>query len=425
MNKSNKLLIVLLILNLDLVRAQVLEFSEPTPIDILNSEAEDISPLVSPDGKTLYFVRSFFKGNTGGELAGMDIWVSQKDSLGQWQEPSNKVPRWNNYENNVVVGIRADSKVVYMLNSYNRGNGIAFTKLLNGKWIKPELLEFSWLKKKEFVGYYMHPDFDVLLISMKGDDTEGMEDLYISVRDSLFNWSKPINLGRTINTDGFEISPFLSADKQRLYFASNGHGGFGDADIFMSERLYDNWTVWSKPVNLGNEINSKNFDAYFSIGNDSTIYFASNKGEGLSNIYSARIKLQRKNILKDSINAILNEADSILNSLEIFNDDRNQKIYVSFNRNEVELTDVMSENIKNLFSSVNQEKVIAVVLRGFTSEYVNNNLNLKLIKKRIDVINDYLLKLGVRKSIINRKTTVSSVGDSLHQNDVEIRIILK
>jgi hypothetical protein len=96
-------------------------------------------------------------------------------------------------------------------------------------------------------------------------------------------------MGTTINTKGFEISPFLSADKKRLYFTSSGHGGEGDGDIFYSERLYNSWETWSMPVNLGKAVNSKTFDAYFSIYGDSIAYFASNRDGKFADLYQVEV----------------------------------------------------------------------------------------------------------------------------------------
>ena len=138
----------------------------------------------------------------------------------------------------------------------------------------------------------------------------GEEDIYISLKDSTDNWSEPLNLGASINTEGFEISPFLSADKKRLYFSSNGRSGFGDADIYFTERLYDSWTVWSQPKNLGSEINSPKFDSYFSIYGDSVGVFSSNRDSEFADIYRVKINIKKSDPLsfKDLIN-YLSEAE--------------------------------------------------------------------------------------------------------------------
>ena len=128
-----------------------------------------------------------------------------------------------------------------------------------------------------------------MIFSMKAEDTRGEEDLYFSVKSSTGQWSVPKNMGATLNTRGYEISPYLSDDKKRLYFASNGHEGEGDADIFYSERLYNSWETWSLPVNLGKAVNSNKFDAYFSIYGDSVAYFASNRDGRYADIYQIEV----------------------------------------------------------------------------------------------------------------------------------------
>jgi hypothetical protein len=399
MNKLKNIALALIVLPLSLepVHAQVMEFAEPAPLSILNSEAEELSPLVSADGKTLYFVRGFHKDNVGGELAGMDIWVSQKDSLGKWQKPTNDIRKWNNYENNAVIGVREDNSVVYLLNSYNRGKGIAFTKQINGKWISPELLPLKWQENKEFVGYYMHPDFNVLLISMKGDDSEGMEDLYVSVKDSLWNWSTPIHLGPTVNTEGFEISPFLSQDKQRLYFASNGHGGFGGADIFVTQRLYDNWTVWSKPINLGEKINSDKFDAYFSIGRDSTVYFSSNRSGELSNIYVSELKGLKKGENQEYAEQLIAEARQLLEELR--GEDQSREYFIDFFPESAEIQSSSKQKLNDLIKFLNYQSYKELILLSVAYEPEDLGIH----KKRLDELVKYLKLSGINSSKIKIK----------------------
>ena len=52
-------------------------------------------------------------------------------------------------------------------------------------------------------------------------------------------WTKPVSLGPNINTPGADFAPFLAPDDRTLYFASDGHGGYGKSDIFYSKRLDD------------------------------------------------------------------------------------------------------------------------------------------------------------------------------------------
>jgi WD40-like Beta Propeller Repeat len=295
--------------------AQDIKFSDPVLLpNTINTEYEEASPLVPPDGKSLYFVRAFCPSNKGGKGSGTDIWVSQLDNNGSWTLPTNNL-RWNNKLNNVIIGVKNDSKVVYLLNSYNNKKGIAFSKHLNGDWTSPELITVPGVENLNFVGFYMNPSFTILLMSMVKEDSFGKEDLYVSLKDSLGRWSNPINLGSTINTDGFEIAPFLSADEKKLYFTSDGHKGLGNADIFVAERLHDSWTTWSRPKNLGDKINSPKFDAYFSI-HDSTCFFTSNRASTFSDIYQARVEKVKRMDLRDSVNRIIEQTKKLLSELE-------------------------------------------------------------------------------------------------------------
>jgi len=270
-------------------KGQELVFSEPVKLGSqINSDDEELAPLLSSDGKTLYFSRAFHANNMGGKYAGTDIWVSKKDDKGNWMPASNMIAHWNNKRSNAVIGVNHDHTIVYLLNSYSNKSGISFSKLNSGIWGEPEFIPIPGINRDDFVGIYVHPDFDVIMISMKGVDSYGEEDLYVSLKDSFGNWTAPKNLGPTINTKGFEISPFLSLDKKRLFFSSNGHQGFGDADIFYCDRLFDSWETWAVPKNLGEPVNSASFDAFFTL-RDKTAFLSSNRASKKSGIYQALV----------------------------------------------------------------------------------------------------------------------------------------
>ena len=110
-------------------------------------------------------------------------------------------------------------------------------------------------------------------------------DIYVSLRDEDNNWGEPINLGPTINTIYSDRSPFLHPDMKTLYFASDGHGGLGDYDLFKSTRLADScWDCWSEPINLGKEFNTKNSDWGLDISTDGDkAYLSKGIGMGTAN----------------------------------------------------------------------------------------------------------------------------------------------
>jgi len=122
-----------------------------------------------------------------------------------------------------------------------------------------------------------------MVISHNGENSLGQEDLYVSKLGKDGIWHHPIHLGPKVNSTGYEMSPFLSENEDTLYYSSNGLGGFGDADIFYSVRLDDTWKNWSDPVNLGATINTEFFDAYMIMSHND-VYFCSNRS-GNNQIY--------------------------------------------------------------------------------------------------------------------------------------------
>lgn len=103
-------------------------------------------------------------------------------------------------------------------------------------------------------------------------------DLYVSFKNEMGEWQAPINLGHHINTPFIERTPFLHPDMKTLYFSSDGHGGLGRMDVYKTTRLDDSWTNWTKPINLGKSINTPQNDWGYKVSTDGqTAYFAFQK----------------------------------------------------------------------------------------------------------------------------------------------------
>ena len=263
--------------------------------DTINSRAEEGYPLYSARDSTLYFVRTLYSANVGGAQAGQDIWYTKRLPSGAWSLPVNNLDQLNNRNNNAVVGVSKTGNTLYLLNSYQGGEadrpGLAFSFNQTSGWLDPNDVKIPKLADKigDFYGIFVSSSEDVALLSMEQAGGVGQEDLYVTFKDSFSgDWSEPMHLGDTINTEGYEMSPFLSEDQRHLFFASNGHPGYGNADIFVSTRLDSTWTRWSEPRNLGDDINSAGFDAYLTIAADNEVFFVSNRYGRSADIYTSK-----------------------------------------------------------------------------------------------------------------------------------------
>lgn len=246
----------------------------------INLDYEEIQPILTRDGQSMYFVRSLNPRNSGGKDSGQDIWFAKKTGDTTWSRAENLGLPINNKENNGIIGISSDGKSMLISNVYLKKKmdpGISMsTKGDDGVWSVPvSLVIKDFTIQRGYLGGYWLKDEKTILLTMKSDAAVGREDLYVTFKEQDGTWSKPKNLSNTINSVGFEISPFYMEEDSMLYFASNGHEGSGDADIFRAKRLDESWTKWTKPENLGSFFNGEGFDAYFFIsGTDSTIYLA-------------------------------------------------------------------------------------------------------------------------------------------------------
>lgn len=116
-----------------------------------------------------------------------------------------------------------------------------------------------------------------------GEDVEKTKDLYVVnfVRRGR-TWSDPVNLGPTINTRGNEVFPYIHEDGT-LYFSSDGHPGFGGLDIFSTT---GSGQEWEAPKNLLGPFNSHHDDFGIIIESDKMSgYFSSNRLKGDDDIY--------------------------------------------------------------------------------------------------------------------------------------------
>jgi len=107
----------------------------------------------------------------------------------------------------------------------------------------------------------------------------GLTDLWVSQRLSDGNWGIAKNLGKNVNTPGYEEAPFITNDGKTLFFSSTGHLGMGEQDIFMSH--WNEKGYWEVAINLGPPINTAARELGFFLTSDNqTGYFASDKAEG-------------------------------------------------------------------------------------------------------------------------------------------------
>jgi OOP family OmpA-OmpF porin len=124
-------------------------------------------------------------------------------------------------------------------------------------------------------------------------ENQAIQNIFIARQNEEGVWAEVYNAGLDINTLGSERSPFMYLDGRTLYFSSNAHGSLGGLDVFKSVREGNSYNRFSKPVNLGKEINNLGDDFGFVIAIDGvTAYFAT-QGVGSTKMDIFTVKLPR------------------------------------------------------------------------------------------------------------------------------------
>ena len=306
-------------------------YLNPQKVEVLNSEAEESMPIITSNGQELYFIRTQVASKKSLSKSGQEIWVATKNG-DTWGSPQKEDLNINDLANNAVIGTSADGKTIYLFNSietrHKLAKGLAYiSKDSLGKWGEIKKLTIPGFEVGDgYYAFYVTSDENTILVSA-ALDTMAYEDIYVSEKID-GNWTPLKNLGSNVNTSSIETSPFISEDKKTLYFSSAGHGGFGETDLFKSIRTGIGWDEWSKPINLGNKINSPGFDAYLVVSSDEKrAYFSSNRKGKYSDIFYVadfgKIKLDKGKLVRLSFDNVVLSNETI----EIYND-RNELIKV-------------------------------------------------------------------------------------------------
>ena len=252
----------------------------------INSKYHEYVPLITGDGATMFFTSRRPKGiGDLKDVAGNyfeDIYVSKKTGM-NWTQPVNLGKPVNSNDHDACVSISNDGKrmLLYRPAKNFTGGDIYESNFENNTWSQPKVLDENINSKDgNESSACISRDGNFLIFSSNKSGGIGGKDLYMCRKLPNEKWSKPLNLGSTINTPYDEDAPFLTANDRNLYFSSKGHNTIGEYDIFKSQFDIENNT-WSVPENLGYPLNNVSDDIFFVINSDESVgFYSSEKEEG-------------------------------------------------------------------------------------------------------------------------------------------------
>ncbi len=260
---------------------------------VVNSPYADYAPTVTADGRTLYFVsnRPGSKRLPDGNFS-HDFWATKKTNpLDTIFFPPFNIDTTtelgdlgvNTRFNEGVATIAADGRTLFFTGC-NRPDGLGscdiyVTEIEGDRWARPRNLGPNVNSAYWDAQPSIAPDKSRIYFVSNRPGPHGTGNLDIWYSDFDFErgeWKPAVNF-REINTPGREASPFIAADNQTFFFASDGHKpNFGGLDFYVTRRLPDG--SWSKPQNLGLPINTAEDELFLTLpaaGN--VLYFSSKR----------------------------------------------------------------------------------------------------------------------------------------------------
>lgn len=307
----------------------------------INSQFDEQAPILSPDGKYLFFTLAHNEHNVGGTKDKGDIWYAiWQDSV--WSLPFHGGRVLNNQKWNGVVGFDARGSMYLHHHYQDNKQGISIAKKKEDYWEKPVNVGIPYfLNRSENQSGSLSPDGLVMLLSLESYGTIGAEDIYVSFKKNN-KWSEPRSVGSVINTRFQEMTPVIAADNKTIFFASNGLKGKGSMDIYKTTRLDSSWLNWSLPLNV-KEVNTEARELSFNIDvkNNLSWYVSTKDSDGYGDIRF----IKSEQLLNDIKKGVLSDSISIeksQNNVKATRLDLGSNILVGSIRNIVDSTGVIA-----------------------------------------------------------------------------------
>lgn len=271
-----------------------------------NSDQSDFAPQYYGDGLVFVSARDrdlFVKRQSASALndeeAMLNIFYASKEAVSEQDADFFYHKDLNSpYHDGPIAFYGKGKHVAFSRNNLNAGKPIHHSGKVHLKLYFSELDDENEMKNIEAFPFnddahsaghpWVSEDGNTLYFSSDRPGGEGGVDIYKSKKHD-GKWTTPQNLGPTVNTMGDEFYPFMANDST-LYFSSNGLGGIGGLDIYVSRLKHNVFTV---PENLGFPVNTASDD--FSLvmdGSGRRGAFSSNRegGVGYDDIYSFQVK---------------------------------------------------------------------------------------------------------------------------------------
>lgn len=244
----------------------------------LNTNHNEFNPIVSLNGSSMIFTsdrqrnsgatsnEKIFDVATGNHF--YDIYLTQKNSLKNTWDTTKLLNISKLRTNEIGIGASYDNEKLFLSNGVKtskKGNAIRFSRKIQNFYSAKQFNSFA---DHNISSIAITEDEMSVIFSSNKSGGYGGEDLWFSTKKDDGSWSKPVNMGPNINSSYDEVSPFIHPDQVTLFFSSNSDKSIGGYDVLFSTK--DSQGNWQEAKNIGIPINTVNDEKYFSTSTDGT-----------------------------------------------------------------------------------------------------------------------------------------------------------
>jgi outer membrane protein OmpA-like peptidoglycan-associated protein len=247
-----------------------------------NSPNDDTNP-VWIGNNTLLFTRAFHPQNLGGVTDSGDIWETRKNESGEWGLATHR-PDLSTAGYDLVLGLEDVLTLLVLRKEGNQTSLHQFSKF-GADWNYLRKVDFPDLNSFEGpVTGRVAAGGKMIFLAGKRLGGYGNEDIYLSQKTGIVEWSELKNLGPAINGFGQETGPFYDPVTGQLYFSSNSYPGANGKDILIAKRLGDSWDSWSKPE-IWDQISSRGSEASITfISKEEVVWTSTQNSDGYADL---------------------------------------------------------------------------------------------------------------------------------------------
>jgi peptidoglycan-associated lipoprotein len=264
---------------------------EVVNVPIINSEQSDFSPTFAGKKNDELIFTSTREGSAGTEIHGRtgenfpDLYYTAQDKKGKWSEPIPLNEEVNSEASEGSACLNSKKTTMYFtrclyVKEGETGCQIYMSRKQGRNWSDPEIIPIIGLNDTNTVGQpAITADDKTLVFASDMPGGFGKRDLWYITDLGRGKWSEPVNLGSAINTDGFDLFPFIDTEGN-LYFSSDGHLGMGGLDVFKATDAGNK--QWGNVENLKYPINSNAHDFGLIVdGKETRGYLSSSRSGGV------------------------------------------------------------------------------------------------------------------------------------------------